>query len=140
MIRQKFEVKDGTVWACGGCGAVFVDGWVEHPATCPMMRPVRCVRHDMILETCVHCYPAAAARAGEALAPDPGGQPSGGRWNDMAYTANEAQARRRFGPWVTAQYGGSCPGCGTRFEPGERIRADDDLGDFVCETCGSAES
>lgn len=135
MIRQKFEVRDGKTWACAGCGAVFVDGWVEHPQTCPMMRPVRC-KHDLDLESCAECFPAAAVQAAEGAQ-----QPSGGRWNDMAYTARDEQARRRFGPWIIAQYtGGMCPTCGERrISAGHWIRADDEAGDFVCKKCGLAD-
>lgn len=136
MIRQRFTVKDG-LWACAGCGAAFLpDGYVEHPAGCPQMKPVTC-RHELMLESCAECYPPARQRAQDA-AVQPDGTHSAADWNKMSYQAQAGEQRKsRFGPWITASYGGSCPGCGQRFDPGERIRADDELGDFVCEACGS---
>lgn len=138
MIRQHFIIQNGTTWACEGCGATFLEGWVEHPATCPMMRPVIC-KHDLVLESCAECFPASVSSPED----QPAGSPHAGQggWEGMHYTAQDAQARRRFGPWIIAQYtGGMCPGCGERrIMAGHFIRADDDLGDFVCKACGLAE-
>lgn len=142
MIRQHFVVRDGTTWACGGCGAVFLDGWVEHPATCPMMRPVEC-KHELVLESCTECYPAAALEhAGKRLPPAlKPSQVTPDSWQAMSWTAEDHQARRRYGPWIVATYEGSmCPDCGQRrIRAGDYIRADDELGDFVCKPCGMAD-
>jgi hypothetical protein len=42
------------------------------------------------------------------------------------------------GPWFAANYRGSCAGCGTRFSPGEEIRADGELG-WLARCCGRVE-
>lgn len=44
----------------------------------------------------------------------------------------------QFGPWFEAAHYGVCPGCGSRIEPRDKIRADG-RGGWICEDCGSAE-
>lgn len=127
MIRQQFVVDNG-LWKCAGCAAGFLDGGVvEHPASCPQMQPVKC-KHELVLESCADCMP----KGPRSVQAD-----SQQNWADLHYVADRS-ARPRFGPWIEASYGGWC-GNDTRhrIEVGDRIRADDEIGEFVCEACGS---
>jgi hypothetical protein len=125
MIRQQFIVTKG-LWQCAGCGAAFFDGVVEHPAGCPQMAPVRC-KHELVLESCSECT-TPGPRSAQA--------DSTQQWSDMHYVADRSGVPR-YGPWIEARYNGYCGGCGGKISEGERIRADDELGEFVCESCGS---
>ena len=124
MIRQRFIV-DGGLWKCAGCAATFSNGVVEHPDTCPeVTTPARC-KHDLVTEQCTECMPKGPKQVGEQT-----------NWGDLAYIANHSSGPR-FGPWIVARYNGVCGSCMGRISEGERIRADDELGEFVCEACGS---
>lgn len=70
----------------------------------------RCTVTDLLTSACAHCRPAP-----------PAATPS----------------RERLGPWIAAQYRGKCAGCGGRFEPDDRIRADGD-GGYLGDCCGTA--
>ena len=125
MIRQQFVVVESQ-WKCAGCGAAFLaEGVVEHPASCPQMQAVLC-KHDLLLESCAECMPKGPRSAQSDSAQ---------QWSDLAYMADRSDVPS-FGPWIDATYHGVCP-CGNKIAPGDRIRADDEQGEFVCETCGS---
>lgn len=48
-----------------------------------------------------------------------------------------AARKAERGPWLTARYDGTCPGCGEPFSAGEKIRSDGE-GCWLCEDCGDA--
>lgn len=127
MIRQQFVVDDGK-WKCAGCAAAFLpEGIIEHPEGCPQMKPVQC-KHLLILESCDECMPRGP-RSIQADSQQP--------WSDLHY-ATEHEAGPRYGPWIEARYNGYCGAdLSHRIREGDRIRADDELGEFVCEACGS---
>lgn len=55
-------------------------------------------------------------------------------WDGLIATAAEGTALE--GPWIVAQYHGTCAACGERWEPGDAIRLDRDLDAWVCTGCG----
>lgn len=126
MIRQQFVVDNGQ-WKCAGCAAGFLpEGVVEHPKGCPQMEQVRCT-HELILEDCALCMP----RGPKSVQAD-SSQP----WSDLHYVASRDDGPR-YGPWIEARYNGYCGADQNhRIREGERIRADNELGEFVCEECG----
>lgn len=130
MIRQQFIVNDGK-WQCAGCGAAFLaEGVVEHPASCPQMKPVQC-KHELVLESCAECMPKGPKSVQSDTAQ---------RWDDLSYMTQRSDTPR-YGPWIEARYNGYCGADQShRIQEGDRIRADDELGEFVCETCGSSGS
>jgi hypothetical protein len=90
------------------------------------MKPVEC-KHELKLEDCAECMPRGPRSAQED---------SSQRWSDLHY-ATDRSSGPRYGPWIEARYNGYCGGCSGRISEGERIRADDELGEFVCEACGA---
>jgi hypothetical protein len=93
----------------------------------PAPVPEPCERHE--LRWCADC--ASGVRR-------PVQTPGAGSldWGQMAETVASAGADP-LGPWVVSRYEGTCRACGNRWEPGDRIRADDEEGGWICEACGS---
>ena len=40
--------------------------------------------------------------------------------------------------WIEARFGGTCRGCGLRYEVGELIAYDEDEGGWICWDCGQS--
>lgn len=57
------------------------------------------------------------------------------QWADWWYEADTDGAADRRGPWVASAFRGTCAGCGERWEEGDDIRADDDVGGWVGRCC-----
>lgn len=66
-------------------------------------------------------------------------QPPEPDWDALTEMVTEAAADNR-GPWVLAQFDGTCALCGARYEGGwEDVRYDPDCDGWVCTACGSAD-
>jgi hypothetical protein len=87
--------------------------------------------HELELANCEFCRIPAGAVPKAEVVKTPGTED----WGQLAEAISRDDDGR--GPWFEAKYASTCAGCGNRIEPGEQIRADDDLGDFVCRACGS---
>lgn len=96
--------------------------------------------HSMLPGQCDFCWPALpTGRPPGLVRPQdlgtvPPGTETAERWESLQDTAENDSG---FGPWFPAKFDSTCPSCGESISEGDQIRADDELGDFVCTNCGS---
>jgi hypothetical protein len=86
-----------------------------------------CERCGMEDAWCVHGRSAAeAAMTAEQF------------WDRLIETVLEAEGGGT-GPVITAQYGGKCPCCMAKWEPGDLITRDDDEDAWICADCAAKQ-
>jgi hypothetical protein len=79
-------------------------------------------KHDMPVAGCAWCSPP---------------EPAATDWDALHEAASGDQGG--MSRWIESGFGGTCPSCGERFEPGDRIRHDTAAGGWVCTECGSGD-
>lgn len=61
--------------------------------------------------------------------------PAGTDWWAAVYAVAAGEHGQRIGPLIGSQYHGRCPGCGERWEPGDRICFDEEQDAWICADC-----
>jgi hypothetical protein len=98
----------------------------------PCQLPLAMCEHGLELPRTApeqQAWPGPGVAAGRWFRPD---------WQAIRdLVAEHALAASGLGPWIPAQYYGTCAACGHRWEPGDQIRASDEDAGWLCQRCGS---
>ena len=62
---------------------------------------------------------------------------TGTDWWAWVYALAADEYGQRIGPLIESHYYGRCPGCGEKWEPGDRIGYDEEQAAWICADCAA---